>query len=160
MKGETQSVHLQKMMQQHKRYPEYELALPLFSIKKKNLKKIAEGDVLLLGLDFLDLLLLKEREVCAKLTVESVADSVKLRITSLVEESENTTNSKKYENILSTFATLQIRKLEVGHRVEVPTSEINEIALFSHQRKCFKGLLVTVDDEIAIEITEVLNEKR
>lgn len=160
MKGETQSVHLQKMMQQHKRYPEYELALPLFSIKKKNLKKTAQGDVLLLGLDFLDLVLLKEGEVCAKLTVESVADSVKLRIISLIEESVNKHDSKKYENILSIFTTLQIRKLEVGHKVEVPTSEISETVLFSQHGKCFKGLLVTVDDEIAIEITEVLNEKR
>jgi len=160
MKGETQSVHLQKMMQQHKRYPEYELALPFFSIKKKNLKKISQGDVLLLGLDFLDLVLLKEGKACAKLTVESVAESVKLRISSLVEETEDTSNSKKYENILSTFTTLQIRKLEVGHKVEVPISEISETVLFSHHEKSFKGLLVTVDDEIAIEITEVLNEKR
>ena len=160
MKGETQSVHLQKMMQQQKRYPEYELALPSFSIKKKNFKKMGQGDVLLLGLDLLDLVLLKEGEVCAELTVEHVADSVKLRISSLAESTVNTNDSKKYENILPIFTTLQIRKLEVGHKVEVPTSEIREITLFNEHEKSFKGLLVTVDDEIAIEIAEVLNEKR
>jgi len=157
MKGETQTVHLQKMMQQHKRYPEYELALPPFSIKKKSLKKMGQGDVLLLGMDFLDLELLKEGEVCAKVTVEHVAEATKLRIVSLHKIAARANNSKKYENILPIFTTLQIRKLEVGHKVEVPTSEISEIALFSANKKCFKGLLVTVDDEIAIEITEVLN---
>ncbi len=157
MKGETQSVHLQKMMQQHKRYPEYELALPLFPIKKKFFKKMAKGDVLLVGMDLLDLVLLKEGEVCAKVTVENVADSTKLCISSLVETSDSTHDSKKYENIVSVFETVQIRKLEVGHKVEIPTKEISEMALFSGGEKCFKGLLVTVDDEIAIEITEVLN---
>ena len=157
MKGETQTVHLQKMMQKHKRYPEYELALPRFSIKKKSLKKMTQGDVLLLGLDFLDLVLLKEGGICAKVSVEHVAESVKLRIVSLVEISDKPNNSKKYENLLPVFSTLQIRKLEVGHKVEVPTSEINEVTLFSDSEKYGKGLLVTVDDEIAIEITEVLN---
>jgi len=157
MKGETQSVHLQKMMQQHKRYPEYELALPSFSIKKKNLKKMRQGDVLLLGLDFLDLVLLEEGEVCAKVTVEHVSESLKLRIVSLEEKPADKHDSKKYENIFSTFTTLQIRKLEVGHKVEVPTLEIRELALFLRDEKRFKGLLVMVDDEIAIEITEVLN---
>jgi len=157
MKGETQSVHLQKMMQQHKRYPEYELAFPPFSVKKKSLKKMGQGDVLLLGLDFLDLVLLKEGEVCAKVSVEHVAESTKLRIVSLEETLDNTNDSKKYEKLMAVFATLQIRKLDVGHKVEVPTSEIREIKLFTGGKKCLKGLLVAVDDEIAIEITEVLN---
>ena len=157
MKGETQTVHLQKMMQQHKRYPEYELALPRFSIKKKSLKKMSLGDVLLLGLDFLDLVLLKEGEICAKVSVEHVTESVKLRIVSLVGTSDKINDSKKYEKLLPVFTRLQISKLEIGHKVEVPTLEIKEMALFSGSEKCCKGLLVTVDDEIAIEITEVLN---
>jgi len=157
MKGETQSAHLQKMMHQHKRYPEYELVLPPFSIRKKSLKKMGQGDVLLLGLDFLDLELLKEGETCAKVTVEHVAESTKLRIVSLPETSYNTNDSKKYEKLVAIFTTLQIRKLEVGHKVEIPSVEIGEMALFSGNEKCFKGRLVTVDDEIAIEITEVLN---
>jgi len=157
MKGETQSIHLQKMMQQRKCYPEYALALPLFPIKKKSFKKITKSDVLLVGLDHLDLILLKEGEICAKVAVENVADSTKLRISSLVETSENTIDSKKYKNLLPVFATLQIRKLEVGHKVEIPTVEINETEIFSGHEKCFKGVLVMVDDEIAIEITEVFN---
>ncbi len=156
MKGETQSVHLRKMMQQHKRYPEYELALPSFSIKKKSLKKMAQGDVLLLGWDFLDLILMKEGKVCAKVTVDHVAESLKLRISALEECSAEKHDSKKYENMVSVFTALQIRKLELGHKIEVPISEIRELALFSGDEKRFKGLLVTVDDEIAIEITEVL----
>jgi len=157
MKGETQSIHLQKMMQQRKCYLEYTLALPLFPIKKKSFKKIAKSDVLLVGLDHLDLILLKGGEICAKIAVENVADSTKLRISSLAETSENTVDSKKYKYLLPVLATLQIRKLEVGHRVEIPTVEINETEIFSGHEKCFKGLLVTVDDEIAIEITEVFN---
>jgi len=157
MKDETQSVHLQKIMQQHKCYPEYALALPLFQIKKKSFKKIAKNDVLLVGLDYLDLILLKEGEICAKVAVENVGDSTKLRVSSLVKTSENTIDSKKYKILLSVFARLQIRKLEVGHKVEIPTMAINKIEIFSGHEKCFKGLLVMVDDEIAIEIVEVLN---
>ena len=118
---------------------------------------MCQGDVLLLGLDFLDLILLKEGEICAKVSVEHVSESAKLRIVSLSDTSDNMNDSKKYEKLLATFTSLQIRKLEVGHKVEVPTSEISETVLFSANKKCFKGRLVTVDDEIAIKITEVLN---
>ena len=58
MKTETQAVRLANMMQKRPLYPEYELALPWVQIKKSALKKLSEGDVLLLGLDSLRMILI------------------------------------------------------------------------------------------------------
>jgi hypothetical protein len=60
MRGETQALHLAKMIQKHKLYPEYELALPFLLVRKNSLKKLSKGDVLLLGDENLNLKLLKE----------------------------------------------------------------------------------------------------
>ena len=49
MRGETQSLHLAKMIQKHKLYPEYELILSFLLVKKKCVKKFSKGDILLIG---------------------------------------------------------------------------------------------------------------
>jgi hypothetical protein len=159
-KGETQTLHLQKMMQRHKVYPEYTLTLPLFSMKKKALKKLERGEVLLLGLDFLDLMFVKEGKMYAKAVQENVGKSVKIEITSVEETSMDPDDNKKYETVLATLSKVQCRVLEVGHKVEVSMEELTEVDLFlmfeePQSQKFARGTLVTVDDEIAIEITEV-----
>ena len=158
MKDKMQSLHLQEMMQQCRRHPEYVLALPFFMLKKKRMKNLAKGDLLLLGHDFLDLFLLKGKEVCARAVLESSGKTLKIKIKSLVKESENTYDSKKYEKILCSFGSLQSRKLETGHKVEISTIDMENVTLFAENQKVAEATLVTVDNEIALEITEVADE--
>jgi len=155
MKGETQTAHLQKMMQKHKHYPEYDLVLPFFYIKKKNLKGLEAGDILLLGLDVMDLYFAQEGKYCAKVKLENHSETVKICIEALIKEMIVPNDSKKYEKIYCALGRLQCRKLEVGHKVELSAVELNNVELFLAAKKLADAKLVSVDDEIAIEITEV-----
>ena len=157
MKGETQSLHLQKMMKKHKVNPEYTLVLPSMAVKKKSLKKLERGDVLLLGLERLELSLMKEGLFCARMAVDNSAGSLKLEIISLDERDVNTGDSKKYEKLFFAFGKLQSRKLEIGHKVEISAKEMETVELFSGEKKLATAALVNVDNEIAIEIKEVIH---
>ena len=88
MKSETQFSHLQKKIRKYKYYPEYDLVLAPFNIKKKNLKHLKTGDVLLLGLDVLMLYFMEKNKmqknkICATLKLEKHHNIVKVRIESL-----------------------------------------------------------------------------
>ena len=157
MKGETQSVHLRQMMQRQQHLPEYSLVLPLFELKRKSLKRLERTDLLLLGSERLELYLQDGATLVAKVTVENSGESVKLSILSLEEIAVNTNDSKKYENILTSFGKVQCRTLEVGHKIELSQTELQDVTLFVGEVQQAKGLLVTVDDEIAVKITEVNN---
>lgn len=157
MKGETQSLHLQKMMKKHKVNPEYTLVLPSMAVKKKSLKKLERGDVLLLGLERLELSLMKDDLFCARMVVDSSAGSLKLEIISLDELDVNTSDSKKYEKLFCSFGKLQSRKLEVGHKIEISAKEMETVELFTGEKKLAIAALVSVDNEIAIEIKEVIH---
>jgi len=155
MKGETQSAHLQKMMQKHKRYPEYDLVLPTFTIKKRNLKKLTSGDILLLGLNEIALYFANKGKICAKVKLESSNETAKISIESLDEIILNKDDNKKSEKVYCILGRLQCRKLEVGHKVELHAQELQYVELFLADEKLADAKLVSVDDEIAIEITEV-----
>ena len=157
MKGETQSLHLQEMMQQLQRNPEYMLAFPPLMIKKKSLKKISIGEILLLDLNMLDLYLFEGERPCARVSPEQYGEFVKLKIVSLVKSPDMTVDSKKYEKILCTFGTVQSRKMEVGHKIEISADSLSEVILSAEGKKLAKGSLVIVDKKLAIEITEVEN---
>ena len=160
MKAKMQSLHLQEMMQKHKHHPEYDLVLPTFLLKKKNFASMKKNDLLLIGLNHLDLALYQEGAFCAKVLLDSHGETMKLKIASLEEEPSSTTNSKKYESILSSFGKIQSRQLEVGHKVEISVVDLQHVSLYVKQTEVAKATLVMVDEEIALKITEVNNGKR
>ena len=155
MKGETQSAHLQKMMQKHKRYPEYDLVLPTFTIKKRNLKKLTSGDILLLGLNEIALYFANKGKICAKVKLESSNETAKISIESIDEIILDKNDNKKSEKVYCILGRLQCRKLEVGHKIELQAQELQHVELLLADKKLADAKLVSVDDEIAIEITEV-----
>jgi len=155
MRGETQAVHLTKIMQKHKLYPEYELALPFVKVKKSSLKKLMQGDILLLGLEGLALILLLDENICANVVLEEVQNSIKIKIVNVVEDTVLSNDSKKYESLKCSFGTVQSRRIEVGHKIDIASLHLEEVNLFVEGKKRAEGRLVKVDDEIAIEITKV-----
>ncbi len=157
MKGETQSLHLQKMMQLQKHHPEYALVLAPMEVKRKSLKHLTKGELLLLGLTYLDLYLQNSEGFCAKVVLSYRNETVKLQIVSFDKMSADTSNSKKYEKVFCVFGRVQSRTLDEGHNIEIPITELHEVTLFWEDKKQAAGLLVMVEDEIAIEITEVYN---
>ena len=155
MRGETQSVHLAKMMQKHKLYPEYELALPFLLVKKNSLKKLFKGDVLLLGDDHLNLKLLKEDGSFVNVEIEESKNSRKVKIVNIHKQTEIPNHSKKYEILKCSFDFLQSRNFEVGHKIDISSIDLGKVNLLIGKKKLAEGKLVNVDEEIAIEITKV-----
>jgi len=155
MKGETQSVHLAKMMQKHKLYPEYELTLPFLLVKKNSLKKLSKGDVLLLGDTNLNLKLLKECGAFGNIEIEESRNSRKIQIVNIKKETEILNHSKKYEIVKCSFDFLQSRSFEVGHKIDISSIDLGKVNLLIGSEKLAEGKLVNVDKEIAIEITKV-----
>jgi len=155
MRGKTQSVHLAKMMQRHKFYPEYELVLPFLLVKKNNLKKLSKGNVLLLGDDSLNLKLLKDDALCGNVKIEESTNSRVIKIIDIQSYTTATNNSKKYEQLKCSFSFLQSRAFEVGHKIDISSIDLEKVNLHIDNKKIAEGSLINVDEEIAIEITKV-----
>jgi len=160
MKAKMQSLHLQQMMQKHKRHPEYDLVLSPFLLKKKNISALKEGDVLLLGLGHLELCLYQDGTFCAHVGLDHAEERVKIEIKNLKKLSDKESNSKKYENVMATFGKIQSRQLEPGHKVEISMLDLQEAALTVDGVNMAKAALVMVDEEIALKITKVYNWKK
>ncbi len=155
MKAETQALHLEKMMQKHKLYPEYELALSPIQVKKNALKKLTSGDLFLLGMHRLEMILLEEGKISANVVLNESVNSSKIKIIQLNKRTIEQTNSKKYEVVKFSFGMIQSRTLEVGHQIETAQLNLQEILLHVDGKNIAKGSLVNVDEEIAVQIDEV-----
>jgi len=155
MRGETQALHLEKMMQKHKLYPEYELALSPIQVKKNSMKKLSKGDILLLGLTSLNMILLEEGEVCANVVINKIKKSSKIKIIKLSKSTIKQSDSKKYETVKISFGMIQSRKLEIGHTIGIVSLNMQEVILTVEDENIAKGSLVNVDEEIAVQIDEV-----
>jgi len=155
MKAETQANSLASLVQKKKKYPEYELALPLFEVKQSKLKKLEVGDVLLVGLGQLELVLFTEVEMCANVMMFTDENTQKIKIVYLYGNSLKQEHTKKYEIVKCSFGRLQSRKLEVGYKVSISQLNLQEVKLFVKDKNIAAGTLVKVDDEIAIHVTKV-----
>ena len=154
MKTETQAVRLASMMQKRPLYPEYELALPWVQIKKSALKKLSEGDVLLLGFDSFKMILIDGEKSIAGVRLEAMHQN-SVEIIYLNEEIQTLACEKKYKILKCSFGFVQSRKLEIGHKMSISSLNLKEVALFVEKVCIAKGFLVNADEEIAIEIAKV-----
>ncbi len=155
MKAETQANNLATLVRRKKKYPEYELVLPFINVKLSKLHKLAEGDILLLGLDHLDLYLLSDTNIMANVHIFIDDNRQKIKISSLDKKMMVQEHTKKYENIKCSFGMLQSRKFEVGFEVSIEEVNLQKIKLFVEDKNIAEATLVKVDDEIAIQVTKV-----
>lgn len=156
MKSETQAFHLAKMMQDHTHYPKYELALPLVSIRSKNLKKLSLDDVLLLGLNVLEFVLMDAESMCANVVLKDMENIHELEIIHLDEDTVYPVDSKKYDTLKLSFGTVQSKVLEVGETIDITHIDLGYVTLLSENKKLAEGSLINVDNEIAIKIEKVI----
>jgi len=155
MKAETQANSLASLVQTKKKYPEYELALLPFEVKQSKLKKLELGDVLLVGLNQLELVLFKEIEMCANVSMFRDENTQKIKIEYLHKNTIKEEHTKKYEKVKCSFGRIQSRKLEVGYKVSISQLNLQEVMLSVKGKNIAEGTLVKVDDEIAIQVTKV-----
>jgi len=156
MRGDTQADRLEVMMQKHRIYPHYTLALPPFEVRKRALAELKKGDILLLGLDRLTLVLLEGNTICAEVTIEHHSALDRLRITALGEDAQAHA-SKKYQRVTVVWGEIPCKKLEVGHVVGAMDLNFDHLSVVVEQKKIAEGSLVNAGGRIALEIIEVIS---
>ncbi|MCO4844973.1 MAG: hypothetical protein KC427_03035 [Sulfurovum sp.] len=155
MKHETQALHLAKMMQKHTRYPTYELTLPFVMVGSNKLKKLSIDDVLLIGIDTLEFLLLEGDTICASTRLKPMGNTHGAEIVYLTEETIKQSGSKKYETLKISFGTVQSKAFEIGSTIDTTHVDLEKVTLVSEGKTIAEGSLVNVDEEIAIQIKKV-----
>ena len=155
MKHETQALHLAKMMQKHTRYPTYELILPLATVRSNKLKKLSVDDVLLVGIDRLEFLLVDGDTICANTRLKSMESAHGAEIVYLTEDTIKQSDSKKYKTLKISFGTVQSKALEIGSTIDITHVDLEKVRLVSEGKMIAEGSLVNVDEEIAIQIKKV-----
>ncbi len=155
MMAENQALRLEKLMQKHQCYPEYELCLPSVSVKKAALRKLRKGDLLLLGMSRMDMLLVSKEHGSAKAVLSSCDEGMTIRVMEACRDTAEEFDSKKYKNVKISLGILQSRVLEAGHKIETAQIDMDNILLYAEEKKIASAALVMVDDEIAVQIKEV-----
>jgi hypothetical protein len=156
MKRETQAQRLAQMVQNQTNYPAYELALPPVKVRKSKLKKLRIDDVLLTGFDTLDFVLIEGKKVCAKTVLGYVGNIPKIEIVQLCKDTIGNPENKKYKTLQCSFGTVKSKVLEVEHTIDIAHMGLEEVTLRSEGESVAKGILVNVDEEIAIQIKKVI----
>ena len=155
MKHETQALHLAKMMQKHTRYPEYELTLPLVTVRSNKLKKLSVDDIFLIGFDRLEFLLLDSETIYANTRLKPMENTHEVEIVYLQKDTIKQSNSKKYKTLKISFGTVQSKALELGSTIDITHIDLEKTSLISDGKTIAEGTLVNVDEEMAIQIKKV-----
>jgi hypothetical protein len=155
MKHETQALHLARMMQKHVSYPTYELTLPLVRVQSNKLKKLNENDLLLTGIDRLELLLMNGNTIYATMRLRPMKNMHGAEIIHLDEDTIEQSDSKKYKILKISFGTVQSKALEIGSTIDITHIDLEKVTLVSEDKMIAEGSLVNVDEEIAIQIKKV-----
>jgi hypothetical protein len=155
MKHETQALHLARMMQKHVSYPTYELTLPLVRVQSNKLKKINENDLLLTGIDRLELLLMNGNTIYATMRLRPMKNMHGAEIIHLAEDTIEQSDSKKYKILKISIGTVQSKALEIGSTIDITHIDLEKVTLVSEDKMIAEGSLVNVDEEIAIQIKKV-----
>ncbi len=156
MRGRTQAVNLEKMMQKYKPFSEYELALFPIEVRRNSLKRLSQGDLFLLGLHYLEMILLREGSISAYVRLNESEKRNKIKIIKLNRSTKEQVNSKKYGIVKLSFGVIHCRTLEVGHQIEITQLNLQEVLLHVDGKNIAKGSLVNVDGEIAVQIDKVM----
>jgi len=152
MKVETQASRLERMMRKHRIVETYRLTLPPVALKRKDIKMLEPGDVLLLELGRLDLLLVQKNEIKAYLELSS--DQCKY-VARLAKEKREI-HTKKYELLYPSFDTVNIPQVTEGTVLELPKIDLYKVALQkADETTIAEGMLVESEGMIAIEIEKV-----
>ena len=156
MKGETQALHLAKMMKNYIHTVPYELALPLVTVRSSKLKKLSVKNILLLDLKVLEFILIEGDTICADLRLKNRDGSYVSEIIQLQQKTIPAYDSNKYETIKLSFGECQMKSLEVGNNLDLAQFDLEKIMLMRGDKKIAEGSLVNIDNEIAVKINKVI----
>jgi hypothetical protein len=156
MQTEGQARRLERLMQRRLVYTDYTLCFPPVFIRKRAFKRLQPGDLLLLGMAYLKTFLWSKEAGYTR--VEMLPSNGRCQIVQqghTMEEETEKVYSKKYKHIKIVLGTLQSGTLATGHQIETASIDYRNVTLYVEERHLADGKLVVVDDEIAVQITEM-----
>lgn len=156
MKSESQAQRLAEMVQDRIYYPAYELAFPFLEVRRSKLKKLSVDDILLTGFDTLELVLTEGKSICAKVAFVYVGNMPKIEIVHVFKETTGHYDSKKYKILHCSFGAVKSKVLELKHTIDIAHIDLEQVTLSSEGKMIAQGVLVNVDEEIAIQIKKVI----
>ena len=153
MKVETQASRLERMMRKHRNVETYRVTLPPVALKRKDVKMLEPGDVLLLELEHLELLLVQKDEAKAYLELSSGQGKC---IVLPPKEEKKETHTKKYELLYPSFGRVDIAQLTEDTVLDLPKIDLSRVALQkADETTIAEGVLVESEGMIALEIKKV-----
>ena len=156
MHGETQANRLASLMQNHKSVPSYELSLPLVTVRSSSLASLKAEEVLLIKQKKLECILLNNDTIVADVIVEKSQNRYVLKVRSLHKRKLPETQRKAHEVLKLSFGEVQSRILEVGHTIELTQIDLHKVILMRKNKIIAEASLITVDEEIAVQIDKVI----
>jgi hypothetical protein len=155
MHSETQANRLAELMQKKRHLPSYELALPLVTVRSSDLEKLAIDDVLLLGLNCFECILLDNGTICANVILIKQNNRHMMKIIKIDKVAVKTNDSKKYETIKLSLGMVQCRTLTLEHTIDIAQINLEHIALMHRDKKIATASLINTDGELAVKIDKV-----
>ena len=155
MHGETQANRLAELMKQRGNLPSYELALHLVAVRSSSLKKLDINDILLLGLNHLECILIDDGTICAKTVLIKQNNRHVMKVVESVKEPIKHYDGKKYEMLKLSFGEIQSRTLDVGHTIDMSQVNLEKVSLVRNVKKIATASLINVDGQIALQIDKV-----
>ncbi len=153
MKVETQASRLERMMRKHWNVETYRVTLPPVALKRKDVKMLDPGDVLLLELGRLELLLVQKDETKASL---ELSEGEGKYVTLLPKEEKKEIHTKKYELLYPSFGSMEIPQLTESMVLELSKIDLYSVALQkADETTVAEGILVESEGMIALEIKKV-----
>jgi len=155
VKDDRQADRLRQMMQKQRVVPSYELLLPLVSLSTKAYRQLALNDVLILGLEDLELILVKDEMIYAKVKLLKSDNLFGLEIIELCKKPIKPSDSKKYETLKLSFGFVQCKVLEKDSKLRAEQINFKKVSLILRNIKIAEATLVLVDEKIALRIDKV-----
>ena len=148
----TQALRLRELVRQRKGLLSYTLSLYPVAVKRRALKTLQEGDLLLLKSKALSLSLSMEGRVVASCDLLVDAGRKRIRVTDLTEIPDIAPEGKKYEILLPQIAVVESPQIAAGDLIDIGDVDIDQITLIHRGREVASGHLVVADKRIAVMI--------
>ncbi|MEA3456330.1 MAG: hypothetical protein U9R26_07460 [Campylobacterota bacterium] len=153
---EAQAEQLIVMMNRAPVLSRLEVCLPPFEVKISSLKKLAEGDLLVLPTQQFEVIIFEESNRIAAQGLYGTSGSTP---SVLVKESRrkaiSSDNSKKYEYLKISLGEVEKKDLIQGNIVKLHRDEMYDATLYIGKNLIAYARLVKVDKKTALQIGEV-----
>ena len=159
MKADTQAVHLEKLMQEKKSLSSYKLALPFYKIMRSDIKTLSQNSIVLLGLKSLECVLLSDENTITKLKRLKSTSTLDFEIMTTSKIVPLKDDVEKYARVSCILKSIEIASLNLKTMITIEDIDFMHVEVYFDGVPQAEGKLVSVNDEIAIEITKVTKDE-